>query len=81
MGPNPRPAARRGWACRSPSQINRLLADAVPYRYRAGIPWCDLPARFGDFRAWHLRRMRWSHSGVWQRVFQSSAQDADNETR
>ena len=27
---------------------NRLFVDAVIYRYRAGIPWRDLPERFGD---------------------------------
>ncbi len=26
---------------------NRLFVEAVLYRYRAGIPWRDLPARFG----------------------------------
>src|ERR1700731_1531304 len=25
---------------------NRLLVDAVLYRYRTGVPWRDLPARF-----------------------------------
>ena len=29
---------------------NRLFVEAVLYRYRAGIPWRDLPERFGDFR-------------------------------
>jgi len=27
---------------------NRLFVDAVLYRFRAGIPWRDLPERFGD---------------------------------
>ena len=58
---------------------NRLFVDAVLYRYRAGIPWRDLPARFGDFRVVHLRHSRWSKSGVWEHVFQVLAQDADNE--
>ena len=58
---------------------NRLFVDAVLYRYRAGIPWRDLPARFGDFRVVHTRHSRWSRTGVWQRVFQALAQDADNE--
>ncbi len=58
---------------------NRLFVDAVLYRYRAGIPWRDLPERFGDFRVVHLRHSRWSKGGVWQRVFESLAQDADNE--
>ena len=58
---------------------NRLFVDAVLYRYRAGIPWRDLPERFGDFRVVHTRHSRWSESGVWQRVFETLAQDADNE--
>ena len=32
---------------------NRLFVEAVLYRYRAGIPWRDLPERFGDFRVVH----------------------------
>ena len=58
---------------------NRLFVDAVLYRYRAGIPWRDLPERFGDFRVVHTRHSRWSGRGVWQRVLEFLAQDADNE--
>ena len=54
---------------------NRLFVDAVLYRYRAGIPWRDLPERFGDFRVVHTRHSRWSRTGVWQRVFEALAQD------
>ena len=58
---------------------NRLFVEAVLYRYRAGIPWRDLPARFGDFRVVHTRFCRWARSGVWQRVFEHLAQEADSE--
>ena len=58
---------------------NRLFVDAVLYLYRAGIPWCDLPARFGDFRVVHIRHSRWSQSGVLRRAFEALVQDADNE--
>ena len=58
---------------------NRLFVEAVLYRYRAGIPWRDLPERFGDFRVVHTRHSRWSKSGMWQRVFEALSQDADNE--
>lgn len=58
---------------------NRLFVDAVLHRYRAGIPWRDLPERFGDFRVVHLRHSRWSESGVWKRIFTTLSQDADNE--
>lgn len=58
---------------------NRLFVEAVLYRYRAGIPWRDLPERFGDYRVVHTRHMRWSRKGVWERVFKALARDADNE--
>ncbi len=58
---------------------NRLFVDAVLYRYRAGSSWRDLPQRFGDFRVVHIRHPRWSKTGVWQRVFEALAQEADNE--
>lgn len=58
---------------------NKLFVEAVLYRYRAGIPWRDLPDRFGDFRVVHTRFSRWSKTGVWQRVFEALAQEADNE--
>jgi transposase len=46
---------------------NRLFIEAVLYRYRARIPWRDLPERFGDFKAVHTRFTRWSEKGVWQK--------------
>jgi len=58
---------------------NRLFVEAVVYRYRAGIPWRDLPARFGDFRVVHTRHTRWSRSGVWKQVFERLADEPDNE--
>jgi transposase len=56
-----------------------LFVEAVLYRYRAGILWRDLPARFGDFRVVPIRFSRWSKSRVWEQVFAPLAQDADNE--
>ena len=58
---------------------NRLFVEAVLYRFRAGIPWRDLPDRFGDWKNVHRRFSRWAESGVWERVFMHLAADADNE--
>jgi transposase len=49
------------------------------YRYRTGMPWRDLPERFGDGTKVHLRFSRWAKSGVWERIFQHLAADADKE--
>lgn len=58
---------------------NRLFVEAVLYRYRAGIPWRDLPERFGAWKAVHTRFSRWAENGVWEKVFKHLAVDADNE--
>jgi len=58
---------------------NRLFVEAVLYRYRAGIPWRDLPERFGPWKAVHTRFSRWAVNGVWEKVFQHLAGEADNE--
>src|SRR5580700_8359829 len=43
---------------------NRLLVEAVLFRYRAGIRWRDLPKRFGDWKIVYQRFNRWAKSGV-----------------
>jgi transposase len=58
---------------------NRLFVEAVLYRYRTGMPWRDLLERLGDCINVHRRFSRWAKSGVWQRIFQHLAADADNE--
>ena len=57
---------------------HRVFVDAVLYRYRAGIPWRDLPERFGDWKNVQRRWSRWAASGVWERVLKMLAADADN---
>ena len=61
-----------------PGNLPHLL-EAVLYRYRAGIPWRDLPDRFGSWKAVHTRFGRWARGGVWERVLQHLAADADTE--
>src|SRR6204780_5160207 len=58
---------------------NRLFLEAVIYPYRAGIPWRDLPERFGDWKNVHRRFSIWAETGVWEKLFQHLAVDADNE--
>ena len=58
---------------------NRLFVDAIIYRTRTGIPWRDLPERFGDGVKVHRRYRRWCEGGVFSRVFETLAIDADAE--
>jgi len=61
-----------------PEGDRRLFVDAILYMARTGIPWNDLPARFGKPNTLWKRFDRWSKAGVWQRVF-DALQDPDIE--
>jgi transposase len=50
----------------------RLFVEAVLYRYRAGIPWRDLPERLGDWKNTHRRFSRGAKTDVWERHFSAS---------
>jgi transposase len=58
---------------------NRRFVEAVIWKYRAGVPWRDLPERFGDWKNVHRRFSRWAQSGVWDLVFAALIKDRDNE--
>ena len=58
---------------------NRLFVEAVIYRYRAGIPWRDLPGRFGHWKNVHRRHSRWSKAGIWKKLFKALSKNPDNE--
>jgi transposase len=58
---------------------NRLFVDAILHRYRTGIPWRDLPARFGSWKNTHRRFGRWCESGVFERILKHLASESDTE--
>jgi transposase len=57
---------------------NRLFVDAVLYVARTGIPWRDLPERFGNWNSVWRRFDRWAAKGVWGRVM-DALRDPDLE--
>lgn len=80
MGKEQRLSAWRAESVGVTAKDNRLFVEAVLYRYRAGIPWDDLPERFGDFWVLHTRHTHWSRTGAWERIFQALSEDADTES-
>jgi len=52
-----------------PDLCDRDFVDAVLYIARTGIPWRDLPERFGDWNAVYQRFRRWQKAGYWQAIF------------
>ena len=45
---------------------NRLFVDAVLFVAKTGIPWRDLPERFGKWNSVWRRFDRWCQAGVWE---------------
>jgi transposase len=70
---------RARWYVGGTAADNRLFVDPVLYRYRAGIPWRDLPERFGNCKVVYQRFSRWAKSDVFERIFKLLASDHDNE--
>ena len=58
---------------------NRSFVEAVLWINRTGSPWRDLPKEFGFWHRVYVRYDRWARNGVWDRIFQSVAGDADLE--
>jgi transposase len=47
----------------------RKIVNAIFYALRSGMPWRDLPARYGPYTTAYNRFNRWSRRGIWKRVF------------
>ena len=50
---------------------NRKVVEGIIYRYRAGIPWRDLPRE--EFGAWQTvwkRHAHYARDGTWDRILQ-----------
>jgi len=59
----PSPKGRRS------TRGDRDFIDAVLYRAKTGVPWRDLPERFGPWKSVFNRFNNWSRRGVWKRLF------------
>lgn len=65
--------------CGVTAKDNRLFLEAVLWIARTGAPWRDLPSEYGHWHRVYVRYSRWSHKGIWQRIFEIVADDPDLE--
>ncbi len=52
---------------------DRKVMNAIFYVLRTGMPWRDLPERYGPYTTVYNRFNRWSRRGIWKRFFYTLA--------
>jgi transposase len=62
-----------------PQLDDRTFIDAVLYRAKTGIPWRDLPERFGSWKTVYNRFSNWSRRGHWEAIFKALQLEADED--
>jgi transposase len=69
----PPPPPSRG----RPRRDDRTIVEGILWRLATGVPWRDLPERFGPWRTVYSRFRRWQQAGVWEQVLATLQAEAD----
>ena len=56
---------------------DRLFIDAVLFRTKTGMPWRDLPERFGPWKSVYNRLSNWATRGRWEIIFKALQFEVD----
>ena len=48
---------------------DRLFVEAVLFRAKTGLPWRDLPERFGPWKSVYNRFASWARKKHWAAIF------------
>ena len=69
--------AEKGRRGRPVELSNRIFMNAIFYIAKTGVPWRDLPERFGPWKTIHVRFTRWNRAGVFGRMIDRFKESAD----
>ncbi len=58
---------------------DRRVMDGIFFVLRTGIPWRDLPERYGPHSTCFNRYNRWSRNGTWARIMRALAERTDGD--
>jgi len=56
---------------------DRLFIEAVLFRDKTGLPWRDLPERFGPWKSVYNRFANWARRGHWAAIFKELQLEVD----
>ena len=57
---------------------DRLFVEAVLFRAKTGMPWRDLPERFGPWKSVYNRFSNWAKKGHWDAIFRELQLEYDD---
>ncbi|QMU78444.1 transposase [Streptacidiphilus sp. PB12-B1b] len=67
----PRPTRGR------PRLDDRTVLNGIVWKFRTGVPWRDVPARYGSWRTLHTRFRRWAGDGTFDQMLQRDTSAPD----
>ena len=67
------PDPRRGEKWRD----HRTVIDGILWKLSTGVPWRDVPERYGPWQTLHARLLRWQRDGTWARLLRHVQQHSD----
>jgi transposase len=56
---------------------HRQVLNGILFRTRSGVPWRDLPERYGPWETMYKRFARWQSDGTWARIEAALRTQAD----
>ena len=56
---------------------HRTVLNGIPWKLSTGVPWRDVPARYGPWQTLHARLLRWQRDGTWERLLAHVQQYSD----
>jgi transposase len=56
---------------------DRLVINAILFKLATGVPWRDLPERYGPWQSIYTRFRRWTEARVWDHLFAAIQREAD----
>lgn len=60
-----------------PYRDHRVVINGMLWVLHTGAPWRDLPERYGPWQTVYSRFLRWSRSGLWDRILSALQRELD----
>ena len=60
-----------------PRQDDRRIIHGILWKLATGVPWRDLPERYGPWQTVYTRFRRWTDARVWDRILAAVQRQAD----